>query len=914
MDSHYRYWGKADKEISPQPGFHLLCYHGLDVAATGLHLLESDKLLSRNLEEVSGLDSIALKSIIPFFLSIHDIGKFSGRFQALRPDIYMLLQKKESLKPYSVSHGNLGYMLWQKRVYESLSKAGSLPDDYNGLFSIWKYLSDALAPPAIGHHGYPPEAHRDIMVEDHFSDEDILAATEFCKRMLSLHVRRDIHLPSDPKKALKKKLKRASWLFAGLVILCDWIGSNTGFFPHVSGVIPLEEYWRETALAQARHALLKSGVLPSPISPAGGAGKIFPTLASLRPMQAHVDNCAIASTAQLFILEDMTGSGKTEAAITLAHRLMAQGLASGVYVALPTMATANAMYERMAKAYRRLYSGDGNPSLVLAHGSSHLMSDFNNSILPMDMSTQTYGSMEDETASAQCSAWIADSRKKALLAHIGVGTIDQALVSILPSRHQSLRLLGLSGKVLIVDEVHACDDYMNGLLKTLLAFHRAQGGSAILLSATLPQTTRSELERIYCDEDAGDPPTADGMGYPLFTHVSAKACHRTTVKAGDETRILIKARLISDSDQVMALALEVVKKGKCVCWIRNTVADAMETYDKFEPILGAENARLFHARYAMGHRLEIEEEIRRLFGVKSGHLERAGKILVATQVVEQSLDLDFDLMISDLAPVDSLIQRAGRLCRHTRDKQGNPISSGKDCRGTPQLIVFSPPPTDTPDSGWYKNMFPKAAYVYPHHGQLWLTARLIHQKGGWKMPEDARLLIEGVYGPDAKSPPGMQASANQADGARFSDRSYARLNSLKLDQGYRATPAQWLDDTKAPTRLGDMSVTLQLAVWDGASLLPIAENAKQHKEHSQVSVNARKISGEAEPGDPALGRAMKDMKERMGGKGRWVVQVPMTPTVGNAWVGEAKDRDGNTVIVEYTKSRGLQVLNKSRSE
>merc|ERR1712023_293119 len=188
---------------------------------------------------------------------------------------------------------------------------------------------------------------------------------------------------------------------------------------------------------------------------------------------------------QLFVLEDVTGAGKTEAAMTLVHRLLEHGQARGVYFGLPTMATSNAMYGRVADIYRRWFDEQQVPNLVLAHGARHLNTDFAHSVVSEQARDHAYGDGE-QTASAACNQWFADSRKKALLADVGVGTV-----------HQALRLIGLANKVLVVDEVHACDDYMAGLLEAILQAHAQQGGSAILLTATLPHSMKRNLVAAY---------------------------------------------------------------------------------------------------------------------------------------------------------------------------------------------------------------------------------------------------------------------------------------------------------------------------------------------------------------------------------------------------------------------------------
>src|SRR5206468_9255049 len=201
--------------------------------------------------------------------------------------------------------------------------------------------------------------------------------------------------------------------------------------------------------------------------------------------------------------------------------------ADGIYLALPTMATANAMYARVHEIFRRLFVEGSVPSLVLAHSASRM------ALLAMEEKNRVEQERGpgDETASCQCSDWLADNRKKALLAHVGVGTIDQALLAVLAARHQSMRLFGLCRKVLIVDEVHACDAYVHQLLCTLLRFHAALGGSAVLLSATLPARMRSELTGAFA-ESLGKPAERDlSTSYPLATHMTAEGLREHPVLA-----------------------------------------------------------------------------------------------------------------------------------------------------------------------------------------------------------------------------------------------------------------------------------------------------------------------------------------------------------------------------------------------
>lgn len=228
-----------------------------------------------------------------------------------------------------------------------------------------------------------------------------------------------------------------------------------------------------------------------------GITSLFPFILHPTPLQQKALELDVNQhRAQLFLLEDVTGAGKTEAALILAHRLMASGKAQGIYFGLPTMATANAMYERMANTWLTLYQPDSRPSLVLAHSARRLMDRFNHSIWSDDL-TGSEEPDENQPFAQGCAAWFADSNKKALLADVGVGTLDQAMMSVMPFKHNNLRLLGLRNKVLIADEIHAYDAYMSKILECVIEKQAQDGNSTILLSATLSQQQRDRLISAY---------------------------------------------------------------------------------------------------------------------------------------------------------------------------------------------------------------------------------------------------------------------------------------------------------------------------------------------------------------------------------------------------------------------------------
>jgi len=522
------------------------------------------------------------------------------------------------------------------------------------------------------------------------------------------------------------------------------------------------------------------------------------------------------------------------------------------------------------------------------------------------------GAVGEESASAQCSSWLADNRKKSLLADVGVGTIDQALLAVLPARFQSLRLFGLANHILIVDEVHAYDPYMNKLLQNLLAFHAALGGSAILLSATLPTKVRRDFIAAFargCDDH--QELESKIKDYPLASAYSKEeGVRETPVDATPQRRCRVGIKLVAEEKEVVRLISEAAGRGQCVCWIRNTVHDAGAGYDLLKGELPADDVRLFHARFAMGDRLDIEGAVTTTFGKKSTALERSGKVLVATQVVEQSLDLDFDLLVSDLAPMDLLIQRAGRLHRHPRDEYGNPLSEGPDRREPPWMIIHGPATEDDVDGKWYKSKFEKASFVYPSHGCLWLTARLLVDKGELKMPDDARELVEAAFSEKAdKIPAPLRQRDDQADVQRQADRGLAHINMLKLDEGYEATITQWREDMKTPTRLGGMETTVRLARWDGETLAPWYAHEKFPWDMSQVNIRNGLVDSEVEHGGD-LGNEIAQLKERLPDKGKWTVLVSLVQGEDGCWQGEALNKKQETVVLKYDRLTGVTVAKK----
>ncbi len=522
--------------------------------------------------------------------------------------------------------------------------------------------------------------------------------------------------------------------------------------------MPVASYWAK-ARSRAQVAIAAAG-LHHAIPRADAV--ILRNEAKPRPMQQAVRKVDLPEGPTLAIMEDATGSGKTEAALMLASRMIANRKGDGLFFALPTMATSNAMLARVEKVATELFSG--RPSLGLSHGRARQNAQFQ-AILGNDGS--------DPGEPVTCGQWLADDRRRILLADIGVGTIDQALLAVLPTRFNTLRLWALSNRILIVDEAHSHDPFMEEELRSLLRFHAMLGGSAIMMTATLPGKMRDGCTEAF-QRGLGmrRPSRIEGDAYPQLPVVSRQVGTSAPAPVPATCRNVAVTR--ADAGRAMELIQEGVEQGAACVWVRNAVDDAIAAVQELEskgiPV------DLLHARFMVADRLCKEEALQARFGrVRTGH---RGGVLVATQVVEASLDMDFDLMISDLAPIGSLIQRAGRLWRH------------------PDVVE---------DAQWLHRVLDAGAWVYPLTDQ-WRTARAVFQAGTISAPDGLRYLIEAVHGPDPEGVPEVLNRAEQDDlGRLMSKRQVARSQLLSTHRGGR-----WPTAGRAPWRRSATS-------WTGSS-------------------------------------------------------------------------------------------------
>ncbi len=726
----YRYWGKARPSGEGGPTCHLLPYHCLDVVVVGHTWWQASEVIRNRFMTTGKLDETEAKAWVLFFIAMHDLGKFDVRFQLKARDVALSLwdgfTSADSGQSRSYYHGDYSLYWFFQDLDERFQWANWLGNEER--WDVWKPLIQSVA----GHHGvipdYPegtlPAADGTVIVHDR------QARLSFILSMETLLLK--------PAKLSLNDLPPACDLdfLAGFCAICDWLGSaekNSKGEPRFSYVeeqdIPLDEYL-ESRLPIAEQMLAESGLIRQTTSK-GGMRNLFPNYEA-RQVQTLVDDLPLQ--AGFTLIEAPTGSGKTEAALAYASRLLAKGLAESIIFALPTQATANAMLKRLIAISERLYE---NTNVVLAHGKARFQEVFIDLKKAGERQTAQDVKFEKE-ASVQCAQWLSLSRKRVFLGQIGVCTVDQVLISALPVKHKFVRSFGLGKSVLIIDEVHAYDSYMYGLLEAVLKRQRAMGGSAILLSATLPLHQRESLTSTW----GGDVSLLkENDHYPLITHVADAAPSFFALPDQEQKtleehpkQVHIHCRELCDMQADEVLLTEIIqaaKAGANVVFICNLVADAQRFAKRLREISPIE-VDLFHSRFRFKDRQFKEDAVLSSYG-KEGPRKR-GAILVATQVVEQSLDLDFDWMITQLCPMDLLFQRLGRLHRHERDRPEG-FESAK-------CTVILPEAHD----------YQVHALIYgvkdaPNTRVLWRTEQLLATKGECVLsfPQAYRPMIERVY-------------------------------------------------------------------------------------------------------------------------------------------------------------------------
>lgn len=541
---------------------------------------------------------------------------------------------------------------------------------------------------------------------------------------------------------------------AGLVVMADWIASNEKAFTlRVQG----SQLERTAAAAEFLD-------LTSPWAP-GAAGwadidehfrKSFNWPAEFkarRVQRAMVEAVQDLNEPALVVLEAETGVGKTEAALAAAEILAARNGAQGVFFAAPTMATANGLLERTIE-WAGNVAGHSVRSMYLAHSKNALSKPF------ADLKFNGINDLEESGGEVVASQWMS-GRRLGILSNFVVGTVDQVLMMVLQQRYSMLRHVGLAGKVVIFDEIHSFDVYTSDYLRSTIAWLGHYGANVILMSATLPPHKRKELVEAY---SWGDRPEGE-QGYPLITVATAEEIHVTSVEPSP-TNLVGDIQILNEEEGPLSVLLdELLDEGGCALVICNTIGRAQATYSRLAEIYG-ECVELHHAGFVAWERVEKEDSLRQELGPDShrGAGRPWCKIVVATQVAEQSLDIDADVLITDIAPIDLLIQRIGRLHRHARPETDRP-----ERLQNPKIFirgVLQKDPVPEFDSG--------AEAIY---GRAILMSTLAVLPEELRRPDDTAKLVAEAYDPDFEPPAPWLESWAEADGERECGEITAHLKS-----------------------------------------------------------------------------------------------------------------------------------------
>lgn len=465
-------------------------------------------------------------------------------------------------------------------------------------------------------------------------------------------------------------------LLTGLLIMADWIASNTAFFP----LIQTDEYGKEDG-CKAR--IEKAWARFDPpffwtVNFYQMTDAVFKSRFGfdMNPVQkAMIQAVSETEKPGIFILEAQMGVGKTEAALAAAEVLVRKTGCGGMFFGLPTQGTANGIFERLYD-WAETQAEDQRLAIRLAHGAAE-MNPFYHQLLEGQAQVG-----DEEDAGLVVHDWF-QGRKQALLSNFVIGTVDQVLMAALKQKHVMLRHLGLAGKVTILDECHAYDAYMNQYMDMAIRWLGAYGVPVIILSATLPAKRRTELVNTYLGRETKALPEKDveegvswkwSRKYPLLTWTDGEEVKQTGIETDGVSRTVMIKR-IGDMERLSVIR-EAARAGGCIGIIVNTVRRAQELFDELQEAFSGEEAdiTLFHAQYLLPDKEKIESALLACLGKKSGSQNRRKRIVIGTQVLEQSLDIDFDVLITDLCPMDLLLQRIGRLWRHQGRQRPESIS------------------------------------------------------------------------------------------------------------------------------------------------------------------------------------------------------------------------------------------------
>ena len=720
--------------------------HAADVAAVAEALLRQPNTNAR-LARLAGRRRLDPPTVacLAALVAMHDVGKVNRGFQnKADPQARFRRGPVQPLLALLVGASG-GREAVQRAQRAALSDALGVPTllSWCGGHESLSALLEAV----LAHHGDLPEPG--VFEPDLWSARDGYDPMEEARRLGAV-------LPQWFPEAFRAggeplpSRPRFCHAFAGLVTLADWLGSDSDVFRFPGDVcapdrnrdrMALARTWAEDVLVR-RHldpAARRTAAASRDLSFAG----LFGVGWAPRPAQAVMAALDLPAYGEMVVLESETGSGKTEAALMHFLRLLAVGAVDGLYFALPTRAAAKQIQRRIYGSLKEIL-GDAAPPVGLAVPGMVRVDDTEGVPLPgLDVHWP-----DDADGAGGDRGWASERPKRYLAGAVMVGTIDQLLLGGLKVRHAHLRSGAMLRQLLVIDEVHASDAYMLALLAAVLDQHRAAGGHTLLMSATLGAAARA---RLTGGRRVRVPPLAAATAEPYpAVHRTAGAAPPVAAGGGPDKAVHVDLHeAVDDLDAPVGLALAAARAGARVLIIRNRVDDAVAVH---RALAAADPGLLFscagvpaphHARFAAEDRVRLDEALEAAFGRDAA--DGVGCIAATTQTAEQSLDLDADLMITDLCPADVLLQRIGRLHRHDRTRPAG-------C-AAPRLIVVAPPVERmaalSDAAGQARGRLLGFGKVYPDLLSLAATRALLTCRPVWRIPAMNRAIVEEATHPEA---------------------------------------------------------------------------------------------------------------------------------------------------------------------
>jgi CRISPR-associated endonuclease/helicase Cas3 len=792
-------WAKYD---GPDE-WHPLVAHSADVAAVLEMLLRHTSLGART-ARLMGQEELHEFQIqrLCVLASLHDAGKANPWFQNRATDWKDRAFDSERTGDHVTPMVN---MLHSEERWTALSSAMNLDVLYFWFGDEWDAMNWLQV--TWGHHGRPVEAEQ--------PDKNLWPGSSLQRLSRFLDWARQWYPDAFEEEAPAFDSPKVQHLFNGALTLADWIGSDTDFFELSPGLTAPSDAI-DTARCRAWDALQDLSLIPN----RNIESSLSNILGGYVPyeIQEDIQDLSASRGGTLTVLESATGSGKTEGALGRYARLLENGLVDSMYFAVPTRAAAKQLYKRIKKARNRIF-GAKEPFVHLAVPG----------YLEADDEEGTRFSRRSEDMGPR--GWAAESSKRYTASPIAVGTIDQVLLAALRNSHAHLRLAGLARSFLVVDEVHASSVYMNELLQNVLSVHQKIGGHALLMSATLGSKARAD----FTGEDVPDFDDAKGQEYPRLSHVNGSTLEETDrpeAPGGNEKEVSFELNgWMRTPESIARRAEQAAAEGAHVLVIRNTVKACQRLFEEIDERYSLrvehdarEVAAPHHSRYCAADRKALDDRIETVYG--KHEVEENGEtqiirptdghvITVATQTVEQSLDIDADLLITDLCPMDVLLQRIGRLHRHDREGRRPQVHTEPHC------IVLTPATRDLTasidsDSG--------KGYPGPGLGSVYGDLRII--EATWRalakqdergerlsIPDDNRTLVEEATHPDViediASDDVWQIHAQAVREIAREETTDVRNNIIDFDDWFTSSKNQFSGE-RLKTRLGDEGIVVAL--------------------------------------------------------------------------------------------------------